>query len=537
MEEIVRLIPLLLIAVIFEPTIVVFIVLPPMIFGFGFALIEWGSASFAVSKFADSFQIALYTSFTALVSEFAPLFLTSVSLVALRRYLHPTSWQLAFVAVIFEGIYSTLHLRFFDGHTSDIALMVTFAAGIGAYIIDKHQKEKGTIPLPPESLHITPGTDSDFGSVVIRSDRLDLKSLKDGYGGVIFESFTPEVSRYMSTRAPLIPAESDEFVRQTLKRMEKGYELVLAIHGARSGEFLGLCGIHARNDADRPELGIWLKESAQKKGYGEETIDALINWASRHLECDYLGYVVSEHNIPSRKIAESSGGVPTGMRTVNGMEMIVYAIPLRQEDPALRYARLVLWSEKSADNEELLHSPYYRLDKTRDIMPQNKPDMLFDSFEIHGRYLKLRNKRIQQRPGSWIEAGLRIRDLIDHPSRPLVYCNLDTALALSLAHISQDVEDLLSIELISAISLDPSEPEIINPGDPVSDITKVNNIPDNYYVIILNINGRYKYIYHIRSNGEIVFEDLHTMGSNAPSAKIISQAKNKTKIISSEGKI
>ncbi len=518
MEEVVKIIPILMIAVIFEPAIILFIILPPLIFGFGFGFIEWASTSFSLNKFADIFQMSLYTSFTALISESVPLLFTSVSLVFARRYYYPSSWQIFILALIFEGLYSALHLHFFDGHSSDIAVMTTLASGIGAYILDKHQKTKGVVPMPPQKLYIASDAPVDFETLKIETDRLDLVSLNDSYADEIFRYFTPEVTRYMSTKAPMIPAESEEFVKHSLKRIQKGEEIIWAIHDAHTGNFLGLCEIDAHTDADHPKLGIWLREDMQGYGYGKEAIDAIVEWASKYLVFEYLQYIVSEHNIPSRKIAESIGGLPVGTKLVkisnnSDAKMIIYALNRKLPDPSITFANLIIWTPKHTDTQELLYSPLYRLKKTKDIHPANS-EKVYDSYEIHGKNLFLANQRIPQRPKHWIEAGSKIQELIKRPDHKLIYCNLDAALALSLSHINQSVNDLLSVELISAVSLDPSDPGVLNSTDPIATTLEISAIPNNYYVIIFNINGRYKYIHHIRSNAQFVFEDMHTMGSN-----------------------
>lgn len=72
-------------------------------------------------------------------------------------------------------------------------------------------------------------------------------------------------------------------------------------------EFLGICEVGAI-DTDTPELGIWIKKSAQGNGFGREAIHVLKVWIDKNLEYEYLAYPVEQRNIPSRKIAESLGG-------------------------------------------------------------------------------------------------------------------------------------------------------------------------------------------------------------------------------------
>jgi RimJ/RimL family protein N-acetyltransferase len=515
MEEIVKLIPLLLIALLADPAIILFVLLPPILFGGTFAFIEWASQSFAPSVFLDTLQMGMYIGTTALISEFVPLFLTGATLVVLRRYYQPASWQFGVLGVLLGSGYGLLHLYLSTGHASDIVLMVAVMSGVGAYLLDRFQKRRGTVPHPSQQLFLAPDTSGDLTTIAIHSDRLDLRSINLSLGDVIFETFTPEITRFMTVRAPMIPAESTQFIRETLDRMAHGQEIVLSIHEAYTGRFLGVCSIHGRTNALTPELGIWLREDAQGKGYGTEAIDALVLWASEHLVCNHFLYPVMEHNHSAHAVARANSGTPIHNRkeadyTGKEYNLVEYTIPLHQHDPAIRKAAIRLWITRG-DTEVTLHSPHYRLERERDIRLEPKPRILMQAYTITGRRLTVQNNHIRQHPQAWIEAGLRIRELIDDPDQTLVFFNKDAALALAIAHIHMRVPELLSIELISTIALDPVDPVITNRHDPIASVTTIASIPNNYYVLIFAINGKYKHIYHFRSNGELLFEDIHTM--------------------------
>jgi RimJ/RimL family protein N-acetyltransferase len=512
MEEIIKLIPLLLIALLFDASIILFILVPPMLFGATFAFIEWASQLFSPYAFLDMLQIGMYIGTTAMISEFVPLFLTGVTLVMLRRYYQPTSWQFGLLGIFSGGGYGLLHLYLSTDHTSDIVGIVAVMSGISAYLLDRFQKHRGTVPHPPEQLFLAPNTSGDLSAITMRSDRLDFRSIDLSLADEIFEAFTPEVTRFMTVRAPMIPAESVQFIRETLDRMRHGHEIVLSLHETHSDRFLGLCGIHAHINATTPEIGIWLREDAQGQGYGTEAIETLIVWASRHLVCDHFLYPVFEHNHPSRAIAEANGG--TIIRKRKHADIVEYAIPLHRPDPAITEATIHLWITQGA-TDAALHSPYYRLERERDIRLDPKPRILMQAYTITGRRLIIRNNRIQQRHQAWIEAGSQIQNLLHDPDQTLVFFNKDAALALAIARIHARVPEILSIELISAIALDPVDPTITNRHDPIAPIATLTSIPNNYYVLIFTINGKYKHIYHYRSNGELLFEDIHTMGSDA----------------------
>lgn len=140
---------------------------------------------------------------------------------------------------------------------------------------------------------------------VVVTERLILTPYEHRFDDEIFATFTTEVTRYMLPS----PAKSIRVQRKVgndfLKGMKKGTKCIYAIT-LKSGEFLGLCGIH-HTDRQVAEFGIWLRASAHGNGYGKEAIQALY---CQFRDC-YVSFVyaVDERNIPSRRIAESIGGV------------------------------------------------------------------------------------------------------------------------------------------------------------------------------------------------------------------------------------
>jgi len=513
MEEIIKLIPLLLIALLADTSIILFILVPPILFGGTFALIEWASQAFNPLAFIDIFQIGMYTGTTALISQFVPLFLTGVTLVWLRHYARPSARQFALLGLFFGTVYGLIHHYMSGEQTMDVMGFVALMSGIGAYGIDRFQQRRGTAPARPQQLFLAPDTAADLRQVSIQTDRLDLQSIDLSLSDIIFESFTPEVTRFLSTRAPMIPAESEQFLREALARITHGEEIVLAIRQAYTGRFLGVCGIHARHDASQPELGIWLREDAQGHGYGQEAIHALIAWGSRHLVCDAFRYRVSPHNHRSIRIAEAEGGTITqhphpATETITTLNYrIPRQIPVTDHHPA----RLQLWLDQD-DRESQMRSEKYRLTRERDILLASEPSKNLYAYTMHGRYLSILDHRLEQNPTSWIAAGEQIDRLIQDQNIQMPFFNKEAAIALAIYRISTRSPKLLSIEIISALTLDPPEPTITNRHDPIASVATIATIPSNYYVLIFAINGRHKYLYHFHSDGTQVFEEVHTMG-------------------------
>jgi [ribosomal protein S5]-alanine N-acetyltransferase len=145
-------------------------------------------------------------------------------------------------------------------------------------------------------------------SLKIESDRLWLMAIADRFASDIFREFTPKVTQYMLPSPPQKIEEIENFIEASLYNMYMGYDFHLVIISKTTGEFLGCCSLHGEDKERIPELGVWLKQSAQGHGYGREAVQTLVAWVSQHIDLDYFLYPVDRQNIPSRKIPESLGG-------------------------------------------------------------------------------------------------------------------------------------------------------------------------------------------------------------------------------------
>ncbi len=144
-------------------------------------------------------------------------------------------------------------------------------------------------------------------NVEIATKRLLLKPISLKYKKDIFKEFTDEVTVFMEPRSAKDISETEEFIRTSVKGLKEGSNLQLVVLENKSGEFLGCTGLHHIDRKD-PELGIWIKRSAHGNKYGKEAITAIVKWAEKNLDYDYILYPVDKENIASKKIPESLGG-------------------------------------------------------------------------------------------------------------------------------------------------------------------------------------------------------------------------------------
>jgi RimJ/RimL family protein N-acetyltransferase len=176
------------------------------------------------------------------------------------------------------------------------------------------------------------------GQVVICPDeivgpRLVLKPITSAYAVEIFQEFTPEITTYMMPRSPSQISETEQFIALACEQRKSGTDLGLVILDKSGGEFLGVCGLHGTQNSKQPEVGIWLKKAAHKKGFGREAISVLKDWCELTLDVEGLIYPVDRRNQASRKIPELLGGKIVSEKketnmSGNELDEVIYFIPV-----------------------------------------------------------------------------------------------------------------------------------------------------------------------------------------------------------------
>ena len=145
-------------------------------------------------------------------------------------------------------------------------------------------------------------------NVFIESERLKLIPTSEEYAQEIFKEFSDDLTVFMYPKPAKKIGETLSFINLSRKSMQKGEQLQVVILNKLTNEFIGHGGISKLN-TDTPELGIWIKKSVHGHKFGREAVKALKEWIDKNKSYKYIIYPVDKRNIPSRKIAESLGGV------------------------------------------------------------------------------------------------------------------------------------------------------------------------------------------------------------------------------------
>lgn len=160
--------------------------------------------------------------------------------------------------------------------------------------------------------------------VVIQSPRLQLSQFRMIDAQDVFGCITPPIARFMPWEPPLW----SEYLARCEKRAQAPEPNMFSfvIRRLDSKECLGMASFEGTESAS-PELGLWLKESVHRQGFGQEVVAALVQWGHATLGKTSFIYPVAVQNIASRRIAENLGGEIIGNRRNPKYDSVVYRIP------------------------------------------------------------------------------------------------------------------------------------------------------------------------------------------------------------------
>ncbi|CAJ49854.1 GNAT family N-acetyltransferase [Bordetella avium] len=142
-----------------------------------------------------------------------------------------------------------------------------------------------------------------------------------------FSCITPTLTRYMTFEPAPSAADFETVWRAWLPAIAAGTDFTFTLRS--DGRFIGLAGLHRTGDPE-PELGIWVRESEHRQGYGKEAVAAVAAWAGAAFAARALRYPVAEKNLPSRRIAERLGGQVFAHEQKAKYLALIYRIPVRE---------------------------------------------------------------------------------------------------------------------------------------------------------------------------------------------------------------
>jgi RimJ/RimL family protein N-acetyltransferase len=163
--------------------------------------------------------------------------------------------------------------------------------------------------------------------IVIQSPRLQLSQFQMMDAPEVFRCITPAIAKFMRWEPPTW----SEYVTRCENRVQapEPNEFSFVIRRLDSRECLGMASLEDAESVS-PEIGLWLKESAHRQGFGREVVTAIVEWGHATLGKESFIYPVAVQNTASRRIAEKLHGEIIGNRTNPKYDSVVYRIPFHE---------------------------------------------------------------------------------------------------------------------------------------------------------------------------------------------------------------
>lgn len=123
----------------------------------------------------------------------------------------------------------------------------------------------------------------------------EMKYLLDYYHG-----FNHEITKFQWPDPFENSDNAKNMLQEFLNEMEREETLLFSIL-SKNDEFLGCVEVHGLT-GECPELGVWIIESEQNKGYAYEALNEVLNYVSAKYGKDSFFYEADIRNIASTKL-------------------------------------------------------------------------------------------------------------------------------------------------------------------------------------------------------------------------------------------
>lgn len=195
---------------------------------------------------------------------------------------------------------------------------------------------------------------------MIKTQRLGLRLLeKEDIAYLHPLESDPEVKEFFPDGARDHAKTKDMINRFITAYTEKGLPCFL-LFDLDSGEFIGRAGF-GLTETGEIEVGYVLHKKFWGKGFASEAVTALLEYAKKHIDVDYIIAYADTGNIGSTRVMEKCGMTFYKKDIAKGIECKFYKISNRNKD----HVEIVSY------NEDWPHQAQIEIDKVRAILPGN----------------------------------------------------------------------------------------------------------------------------------------------------------------------
>ena len=135
---------------------------------------------------------------------------------------------------------------------------------------------------------------------MIHTERINVVPFKMEYLLDYYYGFNHEITKFQWPDPFDSSDNAKEMLQEFLNEMEKDETLLFSIL-SKDDKFLGSVEVHGLNE-ECPELGVWIIESEQNKGYAYEALKEVLNYVSTKYGKLSFFYEADTRNIASMKL-------------------------------------------------------------------------------------------------------------------------------------------------------------------------------------------------------------------------------------------
>ena len=142
------------------------------------------------------------------------------------------------------------------------------------------------------------------------SHSLKFRMIQKGDESLLETNLTSNVGKYLSIDGFSHPLLTQEYIKQSVLEMTYGTCLVLMAFDLKTNDFIGSCTLNDINK-ETSEIGLWIKESEQHKGFGTEIMDKLLQIVKENKLSKNILYTVEDDNKASIALCNKFSFVET----------------------------------------------------------------------------------------------------------------------------------------------------------------------------------------------------------------------------------
>lgn len=124
----------------------------------------------------------------------------------------------------------------------------------------------------------------------------------------VFEASYEKLIPYLDWAINQDAEQTERYIRQSIADFILRENYVFVMLDKQTGEFIGMCSAHARNEnVPEYEIGYWQSTALSGKGYMTEAVNGVTDYIFTHLQAERVMIRCDKRNLASAGVARRAG--------------------------------------------------------------------------------------------------------------------------------------------------------------------------------------------------------------------------------------